>query len=365
MTHKGLIAIAGLIAWILVGLPSFVYHAGGFPSDARWMAAFLVFGVAFAVDRVRPHVVPLVVESVAATSLILLSCNGYEGTLLVVLAMQLGPRLTPLLGITWIIIQTLVLVVGVTLRMDPKSALVLGPPYLGFQLLAFFAFHIMSREATTRNELATTNGELRALQQILAASSRMAERLRIAHELHDALGHRLTVLTLNLEVLLQSTQGTIRERVETCQTMARQLLADVREIVADSKMPEGVSVAQALQTLIAHVPRPRVHLEVAESVRIFDPEGTHILFRCVQEILTNAARHSAAENLWIVVQQDGQSVYLRAHDDGRGSDGRSDGFGLRGMRERIEKAGGKIDFSTEPGRGFGVTAMLPLRSGVA
>ena len=338
MTHKRLIGIAGLSAWIIVGLPSFVYHAGAPSSDWRWIVAFLIFGAAFAADLVRPHFVLLVAESAAAISLILLSCNGYEGTLLVVSAMQLGPRLNRVSGATWVLIQTFVLSVGVAIRLNPRSALVLGPPYLGFQLLAFFVFHIMAREITTRIDLDAANAELRALQQILADSSRMAERLRIAHELHDALGHRLTVLTLNLEALLQSTQGATKARVEACQSLT-------------------------LQPLITAVPRPRVHLEVAEGVRIFDPEGTHILFRCVQEIMTNAARHSGAENLWILIEQEGESVRLRAHDDGRGSDGRNDGFGLRGMRERIERAGGEIHFSTQPGRGFGVTAMLPVRTG--
>lgn len=365
MTDKRVIGIAGLSAWLMVGLPSFIYHAGAPSSDWRWIAAFLIFGAAFAVELVRPHLLLLAAESAAAISLILLSCNGYEGTLLVVAAMQLGRRLDRVRGVAWIVVQTLALSLVLATRVSPRAALALGPPYLGFQLLAFFVFHIMAAEIAARRQLAAANLELKALQQILAESSRMAERLRISHELHDALGHRLTALTLNLEALLQSTQGAIRTRVETCQSLARQLLGDVREIVADAKTREGVPVAQALRTLITGVPQPRIHLEVDAGVRIFDAEGTHILFRCVQEIMTNAARHSGAENLWIVIEQDGEGVHLRAHDDGRGSDGGSDGFGLRGMRERIEKAGGQIQFSTQPGRGFGVTAQLPVRSGAA
>ncbi len=362
MTYKRLIGVAGTIAWIMVGLPSFVYHGGASASDWHWTVAFLVFGAAFALDLARPHRLLVVIETAAAILLILFSCNGYEGTFLVIPAMQLGPRLDRVRGVTWIVMQTIVLIGVLAFWMNPRSALVLGPPYLGFQLLAFFVFHIMAREETTRTELAAANAELRALQEILADSSRMAERLRIAHELHDALGHRLTTLTLNLEILLQSTQGAIKSRVETCQLLARQLLGDVREIVADSVTSQGVPVAQALQTLIAAVPKPRVHLEVAEEVRIFDPESTHILFRCVQEIMTNASRHSGAENLWIVIELEGERVRLRAQDDGRGSDGRHDGFGLQGMRDRIERAGGEIQVCTQPGRGFGIAAMLPLRA---
>ena len=364
MTHKRLIGVAGLIGWMMVGLPSFVYHAGAVASDWRWTAAFSLFGAAFVTDYFRPRLAFLVLESGAAVSLIYLSCNSYEGTLLVLAAMQLGPRLRRVPGVVWIVIQTLVLVAVLVIQLGPRYALALGPPYLGFQLLAFFALHLMAREEAIRSELAAANAELRALQHILAESSRMAERLRIAGELHDALGHRLTVLTLNLEVLLQSTEGAVKQRVEACQTQARQSLTEVREIVADSNRSESVPIAEALQTLVAAVPRPRVHLDVASTVCLFDPDGTHILFRCVQEIITNAAKHSCAENLWIVVEQYGRSVRLRAHDDGRGTDGHGDGFGLRGMRERIERAGGEIHFTSQQGRGFSVTALLPLRSSV-
>jgi signal transduction histidine kinase len=85
--------------------------------------------------------------------------------------------------------------------------------------------------------------------------------------------------------------------------------------------------------------------------------------RCTQEIVTNAARHSNAENLWIVIQRDGEAFRIEAHDDGRGTDGAGDGFGLRGMRQRVERAGGQLLIATQPGRGFAVTAMLPGRGG--
>ncbi len=77
------------------------------------------------------------------------------------------------------------------------------------------------------------------------------------------------------------------------------------------------------------------------------------------------ARHSGARNLWIVVEREGDAFRMAAHDDGRGSDGSKDGFGLRGMRERVEKAGGELRIATRPGGGFNVTAMLPLRRGMA
>ena len=366
MTPSRLIGIAGLVAWLVVGLRAFISHFGVMPgSDGRWIVAFLLFGALFAADLRRPRLLLVAAESATALALVLLGCNGYEGILLALVAMQLGTRLGPQAGILWIGLQMLLLGAGVAIQLGPRAAWLLGPPYLGLQLVAFFTFSTMAREAAGRAALAAANAELRAVQEILADTSRMAERLRIAHELHDALGHRLTALTLNLEAALQRTHGPAKANVEVAQSLARELLGDVRDIVAASQARDGVHVAHALQAVVGAVPRPRVHLEVADSLRIADPERAHILLRCAQEIVTNAARHSDAQNLWIVIERDGEAFRIRAHDDGRGSDGASDGFGLRGMRERVERAGGKLRIATQPGRGFDVTADLPLRRGAA
>jgi signal transduction histidine kinase len=87
------------------------------------------------------------------------------------------------------------------------------------------------------------------------------------------------------------------------------------------------------------------------------------IIRCVQEVVTNAARHSGAENLWIVVRRSGEAFEVRAHDDGRGRRAAADGFGLRGMRERIEGAGGALTIDNASGRGFSLTALVPSRGG--
>ena len=207
---------------------------------------------------------------------------------------------------------------------------------------------------------ATANAEIRALQQILTDSSRIAERLRIARDLHDALGHHLTALTLNLEAALQRADGDARAKIATAQTIARSLLTEVREIVASNDVDESVDLAHALETLIAGVPHPAVHMQVAEDLRVTDPERARTILRCAQEIVTNSARHSGAENLWVVIDRDGDVVRIRAHDDGRGANVLADGFGLRAMRGRVEKVGGELRIVSGPGRGFDIVALVPL-----
>lgn len=364
MTYKRLIGVAGAIAWIMVGLPAFIYHSAAPTIDWRWVVAFLFFGVALAADLRRPHIALLVPESAAALTLVLLRCNGYEGALLVVLAMQLGGRLGRWPAFAWITVQTVLLAAAVTLRLNYHAAVVLVPPYFGFQLLAYYVFYVMTCEIAARSELLAANSELQAVQHILADSSRMAERLRIAHELHDALGHSLTALTLNLEAALQTNQPA-KDRIEVAQTLARRLLNDVRAIVSESRNLESTPISDALEALIHGLPRPFIHLSVEKGLSIGDPEAAHALIRCVQEIVTNAARHSGAQNLWIVVEHHENRVRVRAHDDGAGRRGEMDGFGLRGMRERVERAGGTIEFSSPPEQGFGITAIVPMRTGAA
>lgn len=333
--------LIGIVMWLMVGLPAVVDLGGDRWRLVAWTSAFLIFGALFALgDRWQGLWLP-VTEALAVIGMVLTRCNGFEGTLLVLVAMQLGRRLAPRTGILWISAQTLLLGAAIATHWSARPALMLTPPYFGFQLLAFTTI-----ASTTR--LAAASRELGALH----------ERLRISQELHDALGHRLTALTLNLEAALRRIEGAARQNVEVAQSLARGLLADVREIVAMNQSRAG-DLAQALERLVASVPRPAVHLQIAAGLRVEEPERRHILVRAVQEIITNAARHAQAENLWIVVERTDDALRIRAHDDGRGTNGGADGAGLRGMRERVERAGGTLSITSDPGHGFGVIATLP------
>ncbi len=365
MNHARLIGLAGVVVWLMVGVPVIIGGANSAAVMAGWSTAFVLFGALFVLDLRRPRLAWLALEALAVVVMVLLLCHGFEGTLMVLIAMQLGSRTSRAAGMGWIAAQTLLLAAAIAIHWSPRPAWLLTPPYLGFQVLAFFIFQAMEQEIAARRALTEVNAELRALQEIVAGSSRIAERLRIAQELHDALGHHLTALTLNLEAALRRSDGGAKRDVETAQTLARQLLSDVRAIVAGNEAYGGVNLAHALQTFVADIPQPRVHLEIDDALRVDDPERGHIVLRCTQEIVTNAARHSGAENLWIVVERCGDALRIRAHDDGRGSDRSGEGFGLRNMRARIEGAGGELRIASRPGHGFDVIAELPARSGAA
>jgi signal transduction histidine kinase len=355
MPQTRILGVAGLTAWLMVGLPV-ILQGGTTPGlMARWAVAFVLFGALFIADLRRPHLSFLALEAVCVALMALLLCDGFEGALLVLIATRLPAMLERWRAIAWIAVQTLLLLAAVSIHWNSHIAWLLALPYFGFEILAFFSFELLERERRT-------SAQLRAMQDLVADGGRLAERLRIARELHDALGHHLTALTLNLEAALVRTEGAAHGDVEKAQSLARTLLADVRAIVAEKNADDCIDLAGALRTLVADLPRPRVQLEVDDALRVDDPEQGLVILRCVQEVVTNAARHSGAENLWITVRRSGETFEVRARDDGRGRGAARDGFGLRGMRERIESAGGELTIESGTGRGFALTAFLPARS---
>ena len=100
----------------------------------------------------------------------------------------------------------------------------------------------------------------------------------------------------------------------------------------------------------------------AGDLTLSDAERSHALWRCCQEIVTNAVKHSEAENLWIAIHMRGGQVELTARDDGSGASRVTPGHGLEGMRRRLDEMGGVLDLETRPGAGFRVRVTLPSES---
>ncbi len=361
--HLRLLAWSGVAVWLMVGLPVLNYNVESPEKLLVWTASFLLFGASFWVSSQRTQGLGLLaLQALCVVGLVLTYCDGFEGALLVLVAMQLASRVSRRPGLAWILLQTAALAAAISWHWSPRPAVMLAPPYLGFQILAFLAFELLGREAQGRRELARINAELRSTREVLAHSSRVAERLRIARELHDAVGHHLVAMSLNLEVAAKQAEEGRPEALEpirTAQSLGRLLLTDVGEIVDTLNREEALDLRRALAALAAEMPRPRVHLEIAEDVAVEDPRLAHLVLRCCQEIATNAAKHAEAENLWIEIAREGDAIGIRARDDGRGAEGIESGHGLRGMRERVEQAGGRLEIATGPGLGFTLAARVP------
>jgi signal transduction histidine kinase len=265
------------------------------------------------------------------------------------------------LAIGWLLGQNVLLVIVINTIPDIalSDAILTGGLFLGMALFAFMTGIVALRQNAARDELRKVNSELRATQALLADNTRIAERVRIARELHDLVGHHLTALTLNLEVATHLVEGKALDHVQQAHSLAKLLLADVREVVSEMRENDTVDLAAALRTLAGGTPEPEVHLDLPAGLRLDDPQRAQVLLRCTQEIITNCVRHADAENLWIRVVQDDNGITLSARDDGRGVGAVTTGNGLTGMDERLRHLGGALTIDTGPGVGFSLRAWMP------
>jgi len=366
---KRILRLAGALFWLWL-IPSRAQHLDSDgPLGPLWFAAWLCFGAGYLwVTRPRPvpshppHslVAVALAQACAALLLVRLSGPGMEAGLLTVLAGTLPAIFPSRIGIAWISVQSAALWYLLATREGaPPELRDYAFGHFTFQLFALGSSHVVCAEAGAREALAAANEDQLASQALLAESSRALERLRISRELHDALGHHLTALVLRLEAA--ALQPTADHQVSEALVQARAALAEVRASLGELREKGNVDIRPALLTLAAAVTRPSVHLEFAGDLRIPDSRASHAVFRCVQEIVTNSARHAVAQNLWIDCTVNASGVEIRARDDGRGASAVRLGAGLRGMRERLQETGGGLEVRTAPEQGFSLRAWLPVR----
>ncbi len=354
-----LLQSGGLLVWGMVGASAFL---GRIQQPARvysWIGLWLLFGLIHASFRdVYPRLGSALqfllpaLEAACVVAMVLVRCDGFEGALLVLVAMQLGPRLSIKAGFAWITLQSLGCALAIDHHWTLNQALMLSPPYFGFQVLAFMTFRLVEQETSAREAL-------KAAQELLLHRHRMAERVRIAGELHDALGHRITALNLNLEVATHAEADHRLQALETASSIGRGLMRDLRRTMDTLHPPPGADLAQDLRNLVVDFPQPRIHLEIQGPLPV-DIARSSLLLRCAQELITNAVRHASAAQIWIQVQARAEGLCLMVRDDGIGATRLVEGRGLRSMRERVEAAGGTLALVVEPGQGLAATLALPM-----
>ncbi len=227
--------------------------------------------------------------------------------------------------------------------------------YLLIQVATVLSSAALLREQRMRRELAEANIELRAAGILLTESARTEERLRISRELHDLIGHQLTVLTLELETARHVDAADVPLHLNRADRVARELLGDVRATVGQLRA-ESLDLEQSLGDLARDLPGLRLSVDVAPGLRLGETQNA-TLVRAAQEIITNTLRHAEARELWIEVTVEGGMVTMHARDDGRGAEALTPGNGLTGLRERLEALGGELQLDGRDG--FEVRARVP------
>ena len=364
--------IAAMLVWLAWGYPMFKqYMLGDTIRDVQISPLlFVPYGIFGALvlaamslklrDPILWTLLSLELAAVAAMTLILPWAGISQ--FLVIIAWQAAVATSPRKALGWAFFQTAVVIAALSQALSPDLCWVIAKSF-ALQLLLIFLARALKAEVETARELAQANRELRSAQAIIANTARGAERLRISRELHDAWGHELTALGLQLEIASHVTEpGKANNHVVQAKSLASALLTKVRDVVATLREAERCDLKEALEALAQSVPSPAIHVDISPAVRVA-PDQAHTLMRCAQEAVTNAIKHAQATNLWLRVTPDGEGVRLIARNDGHSPPAASvPGSGLLGMRERIESLGGKLAVGPGSDFGFTIDAWLPLRN---
>jgi signal transduction histidine kinase len=230
---------------------------------------------------------------------------------------------------------------------------------MGFQALAAICVHYARSAERARDALARVNADLLATRALLADSARDAERLRVARELHDVAGHKLTAMRLNLRALAADPALAGRADVALVDRLAGELLGDIRQVVQSLRDDRGLDLATALRALAAPFPRPSLHLTIEPGVRVTDPAVAETVLRLAQEALTNAARHAGAERVWLRIDSGEPGLRIDIHDDGQCGAAIREGNGMAGMRERLAVLDGSLEVGRTRDGGLRLLARLP------
>lgn len=227
------------------------------------------------------------------------------------------------------------------------------------------------RREETKSLLLELEGAHAELKEYAGKARELAvseERARMAGEMHDTVGHYLTVVNVQLEAaikLMDGRSGKAREQVTKAKGLASEALSEVRRSVRALK-PLAVERRPAVDALSAlaqdfedAVPSVSFTVEGKEYELSTDAELT--LYRALQESLTNALKHSGARSIYCVLTFKEESVMLTVTDDGAGAseDASQRGFGLAALRERAEAMGGALKAGNDPEGGFAVEVEIP------
>ncbi len=248
-----------------------------------------------------------------------------------------------------------------------------GYLFFGVVTNALTQARLTQREnALLLDELQRKNRELEEYAARVETLAVVEERNRMAREMHDSVGHRLTIAAVQLEGAQRLAAGEPERAgamIGAGRQQVREALQDLRMTVGRLREPAEVELTlpQSLRRLAAGFQEATglaVHLELPERVPEVAPPQRLALYRTAQEGLTNIQRHAAARQAWLRLECSADQVSLQVIDDGRGLPAANPaaGFGLAGLRERAAQLDGSIALSDRPGGGTILAIRLPINA---
>jgi two-component system sensor histidine kinase DesK len=203
------------------------------------------------------------------------------------------------------------------------------------------------------------NEKLRLAHEEIEHLAKVAERERIARDLHDVLGHTLSVVILKSELagkLLERDRERAKAEIQDVEIISRKALADVRNTIRGYR---ANSLETELQQALSALETAGVHVESETGKLDLTPAQESVVALVVREAVTNMVRHAQAHHCRVRLVPVNGHCLLEISDDGRGG-GEPEGNGLRGMRERVTALGGTLERETHSGTRL--TIQFPMAS---
>lgn len=241
--------------------------------------------------------------------------------------------------------------------------------------------HIVLKEKTNRRraeelfaELQVSHRQLKEYTGQMAELAATKERNRLVRDIHDALGHYLTVINVQLEkalALREKKPQEAEQAVTNAKRLASEALQDVRRSVSALRTSEELpEFAPSLRTLVERMQNEscRVELNMQGNEESYSKQGLLALYRVAQEGLTNIQKHAQASRVWVDLQFGEHEARLILRDNGCGFNltrwqqtepGRDGGYGLQGGQERLALLGGNLLVESMPGQGTTLQVTLP------
>jgi signal transduction histidine kinase len=194
------------------------------------------------------------------------------------------------------------------------------------------------------------------------------ERDRIAREIHDILGHTLTGLAVKLqaiESLVEIDQQRSMLEIRNSYNMVREALYEVRLTVSALRDPmnkilRGRTLWVQLCETFAQCTNVNLQINIENEFNQVDDNINAVVYRFIQEALTNAYRHGEATLIDVAVWKHQNELRVRVSDNGHGVTSLREGFGIIGVRERLSELGGQVGWRSEYGKGFDIAIVVPL-----
>jgi len=247
-----------------------------------------------------------------------------------------------------------------------NSVLITAFLFWTFNIFALVMVSGNLREREARIQVEEANSKLIATQSLLNEAVKQSERVRIARNIHDLLGHHLTALTINLQVASLKTEGEVKENIVQCHQLAKLLLSDVREAVSDIRDKGKLDLEASIQDILRAIPTLNAVVDVHSNVNISDIHIADTIIKCVQESITNALRHANGKHMSIELCYTSESEHdtqqqlaLTIENDGKMPSNIIMGNGLTGIKERLSTIQGKADFVLNSGK-FLTRILIPV-----